>query len=201
VTPEQKRRRLDRLKERYHNDPVYKARVLAQQKKVRERPESREKARERARRWVAANPERIREYRKRWHAKEMEKPENRAAAIRRAHEGKLRSYGLTREDYDEILRDQGGVCAICKAEPKPTKRLSVDHNHATGEVRGLLCTSCNHGLGNFRDKPELLRLAAEYLGTVPFRFLEHPWKDPSKERSGVVVGDPATGKRLEEKAA
>lgn len=64
--------------------------------------------------------------------------------------------------YREMLDRQGGVCAICK-KTDPDRKLAVDHNHATDEIRMLLCRQCNTGLGSFRDDPALLRLAAEYL--------------------------------------
>ncbi len=79
----------------------------------------------------------------------------------------LKSYGIDSEEYDRLLCLQSGVCAICK-RPEACKRrgkilpLSVDHDHATGKVRGLLCTICNRGLGCFKDNPELLRSAAAY---------------------------------------
>jgi hypothetical protein len=73
---------------------------------------------------------------------------------------KLR-FGISPRDYDEIFDRQGGLCAICKE--KSLKRLSVDHNHLTGEVRGLLCASCNFGLGFFKDNPESLKNAISYL--------------------------------------
>lgn len=77
----------------------------------------------------------------------------------------LRKYGLTVEEYEALAAEQGGVCAICGSSVLPgrEKRLSVDHNHKTGKFRGLLCGGCNRGLENFRDNPELLRKAAEYL--------------------------------------
>lgn len=59
---------------------------------------------------------------------------------------KLRTaYGMTLDEYYELLERQGNVCAICGKPPK-SKRLSVDHNHKTGKVRGLLCTKCNSNL-------------------------------------------------------
>lgn len=72
----------------------------------------------------------------------------------------LRKYGITPEQADELLQSQGGVCVICKTVPiKP----SVDHCHNTGRIRGILCHSCNVGLGHFRDDIELLLAACDYL--------------------------------------
>jgi hypothetical protein len=88
---------------------------------------------------------------------------------RRARFQKL--YKMTVADYDAMLRDQGGACAICR-RPETAKQigrtqfLSVDHDHETGAVRGLLCAHCNKALGHFRDSPGLLRYAAEYLETA-----------------------------------
>lgn len=72
------------------------------------------------------------------------------------------SYGITSERYDAMLHDQHGVCAICgKAER--SKPLSVDHDHETGFIRGLLCQNCNTGLGMFNDSIRLLAGAIVYL--------------------------------------
>jgi len=73
-----------------------------------------------------------------------------------------RTYGLTLEDYRALRASQGGVCAICGGPPTKGD-FCVDHCHATGAVRGLLCGLCNHGLGQFRDTPEHLERAADYL--------------------------------------
>lgn len=72
-------------------------------------------------------------------------------------------YGITLQDYIEMYNDQDGVCYICKEECKTKKSLSVDHNHKTGRVRGLLCNRCNRAIGMFMDSPSLLRRAADYL--------------------------------------
>jgi hypothetical protein len=72
----------------------------------------------------------------------------------------LRVYGITVEEYDRRLADQGGVCAICGGTESP---LSVDHCHESKRVRGLLCKSCNLGLGKFGDSAETLRRALAYL--------------------------------------
>lgn len=76
------------------------------------------------------------------------------------------NYGITRNDYDEILERQKGVCAICGSNTSGSERYKnfcVDHNHVTGEIRGLLCQKCNIGLGNFKDSIELLEEAIKYL--------------------------------------
>lgn len=76
------------------------------------------------------------------------------------------NYGLSKERYDSCLREQGGVCAICGKDNPPTariKRLCVDHSHETGAFRGLLCASCNRGLGLLGDSPEILIRAVQYL--------------------------------------
>jgi hypothetical protein len=70
------------------------------------------------------------------------------AASRAVRRHRLKTlFDLTPEEYEIMLAAQGGVCAICTRPPK-TKRLAVDHNHKTGEVRGLLCARCNQILGN-----------------------------------------------------
>lgn len=74
-------------------------------------------------------------------------------------------YGLTPGAYDELLAAQGGACAICRGDVagKSKKYFSVDHDHTSGRVRGLLCEGCNFGLGKFKDSPELLQAAISYL--------------------------------------
>ena len=81
-----------------------------------------------------------------------------------AHRAKhyKRRYGITLADYDRMLKDQDGRCKICGRTPGHT-RLCVDHDHATGEVRGLLCKPCNQALGLFAEDPSIVAKAAEYL--------------------------------------
>ena len=72
------------------------------------------------------------------------------------------TYGLTLEQYDEMLEQQDSVCAICGETNLDGKRLYVDHNHETGKVRGLLCLKCNNRLGVLENK-DWRSLAEEYL--------------------------------------
>lgn len=83
------------------------------------------------------------------------------ARRRQASDRKSRT-GVTAEEFDRMLREQRGVCAICNLPS--AKTLHVDHCHTTGAVRGLLCDLCNRGLGYFHDDPHRLRVAADYLG-------------------------------------
>jgi hypothetical protein len=83
-------------------------------------------------------------------------------AVKRRNRGLVARYGITEERYQELFVQQKGCCAICD-KPSGEKRLHVDHDHATGRVRGLLCYPCNVGIGYLRDDPRKLRAAAQYL--------------------------------------
>lgn len=77
-----------------------------------------------------------------------------------------RRYGITRDDYNKLLDEQEGKCAICSTTEigrKGHTHFHVDHCHTTGKVRGLLCDLCNRGLGYFKDSEETLTKAASYL--------------------------------------
>jgi hypothetical protein len=75
-----------------------------------------------------------------------------------------RNFGITAEDYDQMLSSQNGGCAICGAtECSSGVALAVDHCHRTGTVRGILCRDCNTTLGKFNDDRNRLRKAIEYL--------------------------------------
>lgn len=76
-------------------------------------------------------------------------------------------YKISEQQYDNMLWKQGGKCAICKQPEillvnKKPKPLSIDHCHTTGKIRGLLCSTCNTGLGFFKNNPEYLKNAALY---------------------------------------
>ena len=73
-------------------------------------------------------------------------------------------FGINRDQYEVMLAQQNNVCAICnEREIVPNRSLSVDHDHVTGKVRGLLCSNCNPGIGKFKEDIELLGKAVAYL--------------------------------------
>lgn len=82
-----------------------------------------------------------------------------------------RRYGITYKDYCHLLDKQKGLCAICGSKDAQNSRtygkLFIDHCHTTGKVRGLLCSKCNHALGQFNDDISLLLKAVEYLKENP----------------------------------
>ncbi|MET7797578.1 endonuclease VII domain-containing protein [Streptomyces decoyicus] len=82
-----------------------------------------------------------------------------------------RHYGMSEAERDALIKEQRWMCPIClDASP-----VQVDHDHETGKVRGVLCFSCNAALGQFKDRPDVLRRAAEYLeGNVWKPILEAP---------------------------
>lgn len=75
-----------------------------------------------------------------------------------------RYYGITLEEYNKMFEEQNGKCYICDKTPQEAgKRLCVDHNHTTKEVRGLLCYRCNSGIGLLQDDKNIIKKAFEYL--------------------------------------
>lgn len=98
-----------------------------------------------------------REDRLSWHCKDCKR------LASRQHDLKTK-FGISWEEYLKMYEDQSGLCAIClKPEEEMTKTFSVDHDHQTNKVRGLLCGECNLGLGKFKDDPNVLQAALDYL--------------------------------------
>jgi hypothetical protein len=131
------------------------------------RARNKEKARAIQRRWKANHPNYYAEHRdeilaqkRDYHIRHRDK-KNRAS---RAYAYKT-LYGITIEQYDALLAQQGGRCAICpEINPgRGHKYFTVDHDHETGEVRGLLCIACNLLLGYAKDHIGILESAQEYL--------------------------------------
>jgi len=110
---------------------------------------------DRAKKWKADNPERVRIYQNKRNRSEAGK----AASMR----ARLRKYGLTLSDYETLLKSQNGCCAACGKDKNTQRDWHVDHCHATGKVRGLLCQRCNLAIGYAKDDPARLRAMAEYL--------------------------------------
>jgi recombination endonuclease VII len=100
------------------------------------------------------HPEKHRAIKRRWRANN---PKSHRAYILK------RLYGLTLADYDALLVSQIGGCAICTRPPIDDKLLHVDHDHKTGQVRGLLCQQCNHAVGLFQENVAFLSRAISYL--------------------------------------
>ncbi len=150
---------------------------------------NREKMKANAKAWLEKNPGKGAEYTRRWQKKNPDKvkqhertrsrvttSEGRASHVeymrqyyakfpeKKLHQRMLK-YGITGEDYTRMHKQQGGLCAICKKPETMSRsdRLSVDHCHTTGKVRGLLCANCNNGLGRFKDDPAALNAAARYI--------------------------------------
>lgn len=97
------------------------------------------------------------------------KPLGQERFARQRKQNLKKKYGITPEQYDAILQTQNGCCAICRkdnngfAASGRKQNFAVDHDHSNGRIRGLLCYSCNNGLGRFMDRPDVLREAAHYL--------------------------------------
>lgn len=115
---------------------------------------------ERAKRWKTENPERLNAAKRAWAAA------NPDGVSRTQRSAWLKfKYGITVEQYDALLKAQGGCCAICGNDERASdgKRFHVDHDHETGEIRGILCQKCNMILGLARDSCDTLGAAIDYL--------------------------------------
>ena len=127
---------------------------------------------QRLNKWVKTNPNKVKEIKKEHYLKNIENYKQRAKkgylrnpeSIRKSY--LRRHYKLTSEEYEKLFQMQQGLCAICLSPTSPDmrkQRLSIDHCHKTGKVRGLLCGNCNSGLGLFKDNLTILRTAVKYL--------------------------------------
>ena len=95
-------------------------------------------------------------------------PQCRPCRSQTAHNTRIkREFGIDFDEYQRLLELQGGACAICLAQPVTT-RLAIDHDHISGEIRGLLCSRCNNELlGAAHDSIDILRRAVDYLESPP----------------------------------
>ncbi len=106
--------------------------------------------------WRNANPEKRRQYKRNAYHKNSYGKESQWKR------DLVKLYGITEEQWQEMFKSQNGVCAICHKH-QVYRKLSVDHNHKTGKVRGLLCNRCNRLLGYAFDSQNILQAAADYL--------------------------------------
>ena len=99
------------------------------------------------------------DYQKKWYQK------NRERLIRKnVSNDRLRRYKIFEDQYQRMVFEREGKCEICSRVPTGRwKNLCVDHNHATGKIRGLLCHACNKALGLLQDNPDIVQEAKNYL--------------------------------------
>ncbi len=146
---------------------------------IDEKQTAKERQRERMRRWREANREHIKSYQKAWreqnaasvaeYQKEYGKQYREREGVQESNRVRnlWKNYRMTADEFNELWASQDGKCAICEIDLAPKGRtpnsVAVDHNHENGAVRGLLCRTCNVGIGYLNDDPDLLIAAAEYL--------------------------------------
>lgn len=141
---------------RWSTDPEYKAR-----KQIQNRVKS---AKQTTKEWRLKNPEKAAAALKKQQARERERyktdPEFRKTRL--AYQRKLK-YGLSQEQFETLIRNQDNRCAGCRIEFNSENVSHVDHNHNTGQIRGLLCVRCNIFLGAIRDSTDTLDRLKVYL--------------------------------------
>ena len=129
------------------------------------REKHKEEIRQYSKQYREKHKRKIRQYRKE-HKKE-EKQYNKEYKEKHKEELKYHSieriYGLSPEEYDAMLKAQHNRCAICRKPFVDAQHTHIDHDHATGKVRGILCSNCNHMLGMAHDNPKILQEGIDYL--------------------------------------
>ena len=136
-----------------HRSDCKPCNLAAQRRRYEADPDA---AKARVKRWQQENSERLNAYRRDRRTEPEVKRADRAGHLKR-------KYGITIEQYETLLAEQGGGCAICGRKPRPDISLHVDHDHRTGQLRGILCFRCNNALGDFDDDAGLLQQALGYV--------------------------------------
>ncbi len=131
-----------------------------------------------SKKWYYKNHEKCKQWALSYYHKNAERIKLRTKEYRKSHRQIVRDidrrkhikkkFGISVEEYDALFLNQNGKCAICD-QPETTRQngserfLAVDHDHDTGQIRGLLCFGCNCAIGNFKDSPRILRKALDYV--------------------------------------
>jgi hypothetical protein len=159
----------------FHHDKSRKCGVHSQCKQcVLEYHANQEERREYAKAYYAAHQEELRKKNKAYRVAHQEELRENAKTYKAAHREQYRNshlkrrYRITAADFDTLLAAQGGRCAICGTDQAGGRDgvFNVDHDHVSGRVRGLLCRSCNVGIGHLQDNPDLLRAASRYIAGI-----------------------------------
>lgn len=133
-----------------------KANVIEWQKKYKDRANAKNN------RWKKENPDKVYAYNCLWQKLDKEKHPEKWS--RRWLRKDVKKYGITLEQYEQMVASQSNLCAICRKPPHNTKtRLTIDHDHNTGKVRGLLCGSCNWAIERLDAVPDWNVRASAYL--------------------------------------
>ena len=120
--------------------------------------------------WAEANPDKRKEVTARYREKNREamrkaqREYHQRNPDRHRNNFLKRTFGITVDEYREMIAKRNGLCDICKSpEPGGKGNFHLDHDHTTGEIRGILCAKCNLGIGSLQDSIEILEAAANYL--------------------------------------
>jgi len=154
---EEARQHRNEYRRAYRKLPHARTREVAYAKEYHKRPEAIVRAKERRDRPEAKVKilAYMAEYRKRPEAIENRKRRLRADALKR--------YCITEAEFDVMFKAQGGRCAICGTDQYNNRGPQIDHDHASGKVRAILCNACNGGLGLFKDNIDIMEAAVAYL--------------------------------------
>lgn len=122
--------------------------------------------REKSKRWYAANRDTIKEANKQWRRENKDRVRkfNKEYHAKNKDRFLVSKYGMAPGDYDRMYAEQEGKCAICRRDSADFKKgLSVDHDHVSGNIRSLLCFSCNAAIGLAQEDPDILMAMIEYV--------------------------------------
>ncbi len=144
---------VDGVDSRIVKDSVWSDKNAKRRAKYNSDPIFREKRQREAKAWRELNYEK-------WKKQSLANYHKHRPRIIKARAAKR--HGISIELYESLLELHKGCCAICGNVCATRRSLAVDHDHSTGQIRGLLCQKCNHGIGLFHDNPKRLREAAEY---------------------------------------